>query len=203
MNSGMHDGQNLAWKLALFLRGRARPALVESFASERFAADRHVLQVSDRLHEVVYDAVESARTGIPRPSLTPDEAAELGRARAMLDVSYAESPIVGEYVGAGEGTPPAPHPGERYPDRATLEGTRHHLLLFGDADAAAVTCLDERWRGLVDVSRSAGDPERAGVRRRGAVLVRPDGHIGFRAIPADADGLAALDAHLDTHLVPG
>jgi hypothetical protein len=34
------------------------------------------------------------------------------------------------------------------------------------------------------------------------ILVRPDGHIGFRAAPADAAGLAALDAHLDSYLVP-
>jgi hypothetical protein len=32
------------------------------------------------------------------------------------------------------------------------------------------------------------------------VLVRPDGHIGFRA-PADSAGLAALDAHLSAYLV--
>jgi hypothetical protein len=32
--------------------------------------------------------------------------------------------------------------------------------------------------------------------------VRPDGHIGFRAAPADTAGLAALDAHLDSYLVP-
>jgi hypothetical protein len=32
--------------------------------------------------------------------------------------------------------------------------------------------------------------------------VRPDGHVGFRATPADAAGLAALDAFLDSYLVP-
>ena len=36
----------------------------------------------------------------------------------------------------------------------------------------------------------------------GALLVRPDGHVGFRATPADAAGLAALDAFLDSYLVP-
>ena len=36
----------------------------------------------------------------------------------------------------------------------------------------------------------------------GALLVRPDGHIGFRAPPADAAGLAALDTFLDSYLVP-
>jgi hypothetical protein len=36
----------------------------------------------------------------------------------------------------------------------------------------------------------------------GAVLVRPDGFIGFRAAPADEMTMDALDAHLATYLVP-
>lgn len=32
-------------------------------------------------------------------------------------------------------------------------------------------------------------------------LVRPDGHIGFRS-PAHSAGLGALDAHLDSYLIP-
>ncbi len=34
------------------------------------------------------------------------------------------------------------------------------------------------------------------------MLVGPDGHIGFRAVPADAAGLAAVDTFLDFYLVP-
>lgn len=36
----------------------------------------------------------------------------------------------------------------------------------------------------------------------GAILVRPDGFIGFRAVPTDEATMAALDAHLATYLVP-
>jgi 6-methylpretetramide 4-monooxygenase / 4-hydroxy-6-methylpretetramide 12a-monooxygenase len=35
LNSGLHDAHNLAWKLALELHSRARPGLLDSFASER------------------------------------------------------------------------------------------------------------------------------------------------------------------------
>jgi hypothetical protein len=92
-------------------------------------------------------------------------------------------------------------PGDRYPDRAALVGTGHHLLLFGAAEDAGITRLRRRWRGLVEISDATGDPSRAGLAAGGAVLVRPDGHIGFRA-PADAAGLGALDAHLDSYLIP-
>ena len=36
----------------------------------------------------------------------------------------------------------------------------------------------------------------------GAILVRPDGFIGFRAAPVDETTMDALDDHLATYLVP-
>ena len=200
LNSGIHDASNLAWKLALELRGRARPGLLESFAAERLAADRHVLVVSDRLHQLAYRSVESARTGIVPAPPTQAEVAAMVRSRSMLDVSYAGSPLVAEYP-AGAGEPMNPAPGDRYPDRAALAGTGHHVLLFGGADDAGIARLRRRWRGLVEISDAVGDPRRAGLAAGGAVLVRPDGHIGFRA-PADPAGLGALDSHLDSYLIP-
>jgi 2-polyprenyl-6-methoxyphenol hydroxylase-like FAD-dependent oxidoreductase len=203
LNSGLQDGHNLAWKLALELRGRARPGLVESFATERHAADQHVLEVSDLLHQLAHGAVESARTGVPASPPTPEQADALLRSRSMLDVSYAGSPLVGE-APPSDGTehPIAPAPGERYPDRSNLSGTRHHLLVFGAADEAALGALRDRWHDLVEIVRDGGDPRRAGLAGDGVVLVRPDGHLGFRASPADAAGLRAVDAHLDSYLIP-
>jgi len=200
LNSGIHDGCNLGWKLALELRGRARPVLLASFASERLAADRHVLEVSDRLHELAYRAVEAARTGIAPSPPTPQQVAAMLQSRSMLDTSYAGSPIVGEYPGRTQAAA-TPAPGDRYPDRAALAGTGHHLLLFGVTEDAGIERLRRRWRGLVDVSQATVDAGRAGLTGPGLVLVRPDGHVGFRA-PADPAGLDALDAHLDSYLIP-
>jgi 2-polyprenyl-6-methoxyphenol hydroxylase-like FAD-dependent oxidoreductase len=200
LNSGIHDASNLAWKLALELRGRSRPGLLESFAAERLAADRHVLMVSDRLHELAYRSVESARTGIVPAPPTQAEVAAMVQSRSMLDVSYAGGSVVGEYPPVAR-APMKPTPGDRYPDRAALTGTGHYLLVFGGADAEGIERLRRRWRGLVEISDAAGDPRRAGLAAEGAVLVRPDGHIGFRA-PADSAGLGALDSHLDSYLIP-
>ena len=72
---------------------------------------------------------------------------------------------------------------------------------FGGAEDAGIERLRRRWRGLVEITDAAGDPRRAGLAAAGAALVRPDGHIGFRT-PADSAGLAALDAHLDSYLIP-
>jgi 6-methylpretetramide 4-monooxygenase / 4-hydroxy-6-methylpretetramide 12a-monooxygenase len=199
LNSGLHDAHNLAWKLALELSGHARPGLLETYAAERGGAVQHVLAVSDRLHAMVRDAVRQARNGLaapPKPS--PDTARALVRARCMLDVSYAGSPLTGEFPPpADDGRPagdPDPGLGERYPGRAALIGTGHHLLVDCRPDEPALDRLRHRWAGLVEVSDShIGN---------GAVLVRPDGFLGFRAAAADAAGLAAVDAHLGSYLIP-
>ena len=89
LNSGIHDASNLAWKLALELHGRGRPGLLDSFAAERLAADRHVLMVSDRLHQLPYRSVESARTGIVPAPPTQAEVAAMVQSRSMPGSSPA------------------------------------------------------------------------------------------------------------------
>jgi 6-methylpretetramide 4-monooxygenase / 4-hydroxy-6-methylpretetramide 12a-monooxygenase len=198
LNSGLHDAHNLAWKLALDLRGRAHPALLASYGPERLLADRHVLEVSDDLHQLAFGVVESARSGAQPEFPPPEEQGAIVRARSMLDLSYADTPLVAEYLGwdgAADGTP---GPGDRYPDRARLAGTAHHLVLFGDADEPAVRRLERRWNGLVAVPPATRD----GGAGSSALLIRPDGYVAFRAAPADTAGLSALDSHLESYLVP-
>jgi 6-methylpretetramide 4-monooxygenase / 4-hydroxy-6-methylpretetramide 12a-monooxygenase len=203
LNSGLHDAHNLGWKLALDLRGHARPGLLDSFAWERHTADQHVLEVSDRLHQLAHEAVESARSGsAPSAPPSPEAIAALARARLMLDVSYQGSPLVGEWVAPDTPPLPSPVPGDRYPGRASLPGTRHQAVVFGDAAEADVAALRTRWHGMVDVSRGAGDPRDHGLVTEGVVLIRPDGYLGFRAVPADHAAFGALDSHLGSYLVP-
>jgi hypothetical protein len=55
----------------------------------------------------------------------------------------------------------------------------------------------------VEDGTAAGfDAVRAGLNDEGAVLIRPDGFIGFRIAPADVAEIEALDAHLASYLVP-
>jgi 4,5-epoxidase len=201
LNSGLQDAHNLAWKLALAQRGRARPSLLDSFEPERAAADRHVLEISDSLHQLAEGAVESARTGVFPAPPSKERLVEMVRSRSMLDVSYAGTPLVGEYLAPGTPPPAGSVPGDRYPGRVDLPGTLHHLLIFGAADDAAVARVASKWHDVVGVTRT-GDGWRAEQTASMAVLLRPDGHVGFRAAPASPAGLRALDAHLDAYLVP-
>ena len=193
LNAGLFDACDLAWKLALTMRGRARPSLLDTFVVERSAVDAHVLEVADRIHGLARAAISAAATGEARPPATPEQIAALARARSMADVSYAGSPLVGSY-GAVDGD--GPQPGARYPGRCRLGGRAHHLLVgaerLGDEPLQRFRA---RWSGLVEVVPGPSTP--------GALLVRPDGIVGFRAASADAPALGAIDAHLASYLVPG
>jgi hypothetical protein len=206
LNSGLHDGYDLAWKLALVLRGDAPRSLLDDYAVERTIADRHVLDVSDDVHSGIIGIADAVREGREPPAAVADPAttALLRNSRVMIDFDYAGSPLVADYGGSGADTAD-PHPGQRYPDWTRFGGTSHHVLVFGPvADAASLARLDRRWSKLAQISHDPGvDPVRAGIPTGGVVLIRPDGHIGFRSRSADAGALAALDRHLSSYLTPG
>ncbi len=205
LNAGLMDAADLSWKLALVLRGRGLPVLLESYTIERGIADAHTLAVSDLLHQTVMGLKEAADDELlPPPAPDRERDLALQRSRTMLDTSYKGSPIVGEFPGDRTSHSPGPSAGERYPDRAGLSGTAHHLLVFSDLPANAER-FRSRWGDLVEIvdARQAGfDAARAGLPDGGALLVRPDGMISFRAAPIDAEGLEAIDRHLVSHLVP-
>jgi hypothetical protein len=145
-----------------------------------------------------------------------------------LGLRYRESRILGEHVRDGplRVLRRGPEPGERAPEftfgppdarrrmHALLRGTRPVVLLFagpaagdraqsrmaGIADALSERFGDEVAIQLID---AAMDPDGAahhhwGVRAGAAYVVRPDGYVGYRSIPADGTRIVE---HLDHILV--
>jgi 2-polyprenyl-6-methoxyphenol hydroxylase-like FAD-dependent oxidoreductase len=205
LNAGLHDGYDLAWKLALVLRGQARRSLLDGYAAERRIADSHVLDVSDQIHTSISAVADACRRGseVHAAVVDPIVAALRRNARAMIDIDYAGSPLVTDHGRSGAGSA-GPHPGQRYPDWTRLGGTSHHVLVFGPLpDAASLARLGRRWSRLVQITHDPDlDPARAGLPACGMVLIRPDGHIGFRSPTAEAGAFAALDRHLGSYLIP-
>jgi 2-polyprenyl-6-methoxyphenol hydroxylase-like FAD-dependent oxidoreductase len=202
VNAAFMDAADIAWKLALVVRGAAKPSLLDSYATERGVADHHVLDVSDEVHGFVMKLIAMCDGG-GTPTLPPEDPAEnvaAMRRRSMLDISYAGSPLIGQ---AGAALVERPSPGDRFPACNRLSGASHHLIVFGEAPR--LDYLRARWGKLVSIVDAASahfNAAEAGVPNGGAILVRPDGFIGFRAAPADEMTMGALDAHLTTYLVP-
>lgn len=222
MNTGIQDGYNLAWKLALAVQGLAVPGLLDSYHEERHPVGE----------EVVGRTVRHARAGL---EADPDDPATIMLREAQLLVGYPDSPLVGE-DGSFDG---GPEPGSRAPDARglaqagtafplrlfeLLRGTDHVLLLYVDTTASldrlremAATVVErgpERLRAYAVVApeldpgwlpiggvRDAEGSFRAAYGASGecAYLVRPDGYVGYRQRPLDADGvLRALATALGT-----
>jgi 2-polyprenyl-6-methoxyphenol hydroxylase-like FAD-dependent oxidoreductase len=199
LNSAFMDAADIAWKLALVIRGSARRTLLDSYAAERWIADHHVLEVSDEVHGFVMNLIAMCDSGgaPSAPPTDPVEAMAAARRRSMLDISYVGSDLVGQAGAMVDG----PSTGARFPACHRLSGTRHHLIV--PSEAPRLDHFRERWDKLVSViDASQFYATSAGVCNGAAVLVRPDGFVGFRADPTDEQAMNALDAHLATYLIP-
>ena len=53
MNTGLQDAYNLAWKLALVVKGEADPGLLDSYNEERLPVARRLLQTTDSAFKLV------------------------------------------------------------------------------------------------------------------------------------------------------
>jgi len=104
MNNGIQDAMNLAWKLALVHKGRARPELLDSYHAERHPIAASMLEGTDTFTKV-FSRVASLRHPIAialREKLvefmgrTDLVSSRGGRLASMLDIAYPDSPIVGQ-----------------------------------------------------------------------------------------------------------
>lgn len=180
MNTGIQDACNLAWKLALVLRGAAGPALLDGYDAERRPVGE----------EVVGRTVRHSKQGIDSD---PDDPRTVMLREAQLLISYRDGPL----AGAPSGPADAPQPGDRAPDCAGLtlplaaypmrlldvlrDRTVHVLLLYG-ADFTALAAAAEASR--------AADPASAGLGLQTiGVLAReaPQGATGPAAVPGYRD----------------
>lgn len=134
MNTGIQDAYNLAWKMALVLKGIAAPALLDSYEAERQPV----------AEKVIADTVEESMS-LGRPRAAPDRLAH-----TQMRVSYRGSPIVAPAqdasLAAGDRAPDVAglrRRGVGYPLRLfdLLRGTEH-VLIRPVADAATLAALE-------------------------------------------------------------
>ena len=208
MNTGIQDGFNLAWKLALVVQGRAEASLLDSYHAERYPVEQGVLRGTDALLKIaslrpplaqtVRNALAPLLTGLrPVRETMRENISEIA-------VGYSASPIVGEDTSSIQFRT-GPGPGDRAPDVSLtresgdmttlfdlLRGPAHTLLLVGDDPLFAAFTEDTRTRfeGLIQTHRVDAGAE---IRQRYAAhspclfLIRPDGYIGYRAQPPDLE----------------
>ncbi len=195
-NRAVQDANNLGWKLALVLQGRARPALLDTFELERHFAAREAVEIASR--SAVFIAPET-----PGQRLVRDAFLELARrhewARPMVNVGrlsvasvYAHSPL---NVERGTFFSALAQPGAVAPDGRFGEG---HFAerLQGDF---TVACFGGEGANALNVGREGHEAlfARYGVEGQATYAFRPDGHVLARCTDIDtAFAQAAIDSAL-------
>jgi hypothetical protein len=210
-NTGIHDGENLAWKLAAVLQGRAGPELLATYDAERRPVARFIAEQAYTRY--VGRAAPYLAPGGMEP-IVGDLEIDLGTrlcSRAILAEDPADDSVhVDPRESHGAPGTRMPHlwlerDGERI-STLDLTGDGFVLLAGPDADAWA-QAADGAELAVIRVGGQGGPrdpdgafPEAYGITAAGAVLVRPDGYIAWRATGADGASVQALVEVLDTAL---
>ncbi len=201
-NSGVQDAENLAWKLAAVLQGRAGDELLDSYATEReYAADENIAH-STRATDFITPKSEVSR-------LFRDATLDLAKthrfARSLVNsgrlsvpATLRESPLNTPDTDTFSGAMQPGAPADDAPIQAdrvvpgwllrNLHGAKFTALLFGAADAAQrVRDLHQAAQGLVPlqvllIARPGSPAQVEGARSlvdvQGLLAQRYDGRDG-------------------------
>ncbi|WP_394838970.1 FAD-dependent oxidoreductase [Pendulispora rubella] len=195
-NTGIQDAANLAWKLALVLQGRARPALLDSFDTER----RPVATATAEQATILAYRM-AAQGGRPAHPLAAQEPVDSDCVVFGYRYGVGDSPLPRTLVLDGTPGSRAPHAGldiDGVPTSTIDLLGRTFVLFAGDTawkNAADALGLPLRTHVL------SGWQSAYGVKEEGAVLVRPDGVIAARFTQMESDAERALVRAFDIFYV--
>jgi len=148
MNTGIQDGFNLAWKLAAVIRGKAQPALLDTYQSERYPVAEELLRSTDRGFHLMVQPNDLASFALKLfgSSVIALEGVQdrLRRVLGEVTINYRPSALAEDHGGSI-----GPIAGDRAPDgvvvraadRRTLRlleaiaGPRWNLLVFAGLEA--------------------------------------------------------------------
>jgi 2-polyprenyl-6-methoxyphenol hydroxylase-like FAD-dependent oxidoreductase len=196
LNAGILDGASLAWMLAAVLRRGGKPILLEAYEPERQEIARQILTSCDAKHGYYDTLIAMSAEGNPL-SEPPDDPTRKVTSGSMLDLALFQSPIIGFY-GSALGVRSL-RPGCRFPECTRLSGCLHHLLFYGGAQEWDHTSFAARWAGVLTIvdGHSIRPPKLGDASVDGAMLIRPDGYVGFQTDKWNPEARSALDGFLN------
>ena len=197
-NTGVQDAHNLAWKLALTLTGAAGPGLLATYDAERRPVGE--LTVEQAFTRYVTRVAPYLGTENTQP-LVDDFSMEIGyRYNSPAVVLEPGSHPLHEHPRESRGRPGARAPhvflerdgkrlstldlfGQNFVLLAGPEGGAWHAAALALADRLGVA-LDAHVVGAGLADAGGCFLQAYGISPSGAVVVRPDGFVGWRAVDA-------------------
>lgn len=214
MNTGLQDAYNLAWKLALVVKGQADEKLLDSYEAERLPVARRLLSTTDRAFTMLVSNHWLAgifRTRILAKiaafAMTFERAKQLAfRTISQTGIHYRQSPLSQTL---GNLPPNAPKAGDRFPWLQLkfqtngpvedifqkMDDLHFHLIVIGQSVPEEVIQFDSLVIAHVipDDAHNTQELARVGISRSAFYLVRPDGHI---VLAGDFLIISRLKTHL-------
>lgn len=213
-NTGLQDAENLGWKLAAVLRGRAGDGLLDSYSHERVAAAREICDEagkSTRLMDPPTRGYRVMRAVILSFACTEDFCRPMLHWRTSRPHDHADSvlnapesdPFAGGIAPGSVARNLRLGPGDYLFDHFGYGFTL--LLIGGAAEGADAAALKARWPDLrvvalgaavagADVARPAPATafEKYGVEGAATYLLRPDLHVcgRWQGLAPEAAGAA-------------
>lgn len=228
-NTGIQDAHNLAWKLAMVVRGQAGAGLVDTYDVERQpvarlaieqAYTRYVtrsdpdigtegMQVQIPDMHVEFNRYRSAAV-VPEPDYRDDGAVDIdprkstglpGTRAPHVDLRREDGQVISSLDLYGHGfVLVAGHAGGAWIDaaRAAAQATGVPIAAHVVAPAGTAGVLADMpvHRHRIHSPFSNPFPVACGIEADGALLVRPDGYVGWRARTVLPDAGARLGAAL-------
>jgi 2-polyprenyl-6-methoxyphenol hydroxylase-like FAD-dependent oxidoreductase len=181
-NTGMQDAHNLAWKLAMAVRGTAGPELLETYEAERRPIGR---QMIEQAYTRYARRTTPELAGEDLPPFIDDTWIEIGyryRSSAVIPEEPDDGPTI-EDPHAHPGRPGRRAPHVRLPDgRSTLDlFGRDFALLTGPEGATWAAAAAEVGAPLSAHVLGDDVADAYGIGAGGAALIRPDGFVAFRS----------------------
>ena len=207
MNTGIQDGYNLAWKMALVVQGNADEKLLETYNEERLENAKHLLQTTDRMFQLAAGSerfLAFLRTDVLPPlakyifSFDPVKKF-LFPLISQIGINYRHSSL-SQHTGdedfkvkAGDRMPYFVVDGESIFNK--LHQPKFHWLVFSDAAHSFQTLqteLENHYAELVDLKFISLHPQIAeafGTDKAFGVLLRPDNYMGSISTETLLNGL--------------
>jgi len=211
-NTGIHDAHNLAWKLALVLKGVASPTLLATYEAERQPVAQLTVEQAYTRYVTRTAPYLDAKGFQP---LVPDFNIELGylyRSRGILSESDDRRVHDDPHQTCGRPGSRAPHVWLQRNGRclSSLELFGRSFVLVTGSQGEAWCAAARTFSGLeLDCYRvgvDLHDPEARfapayGLSSTGAALIRPDGFVGWRAKAMADDPRGAIGRAIDAVLM--
>lgn len=200
MNTGLQDAYNLAWKLALVVKGQANEKLLDSYEAERLPVARRLLSTTDRAftllvsdHWVAGLFRTRVLAKIAAFAMTFDRIKQMAfRTISQTGIAYRQSPLSQKL---SDFPAKAPQAGDRFPWLQLkfqangpiedvfqkIKDTHYNLIVIGQPAPDGLDNLSSilTTYEIPDDVHNTQEFARVGVSGAAFYLVRPDGYIGL------------------------